>query len=114
MASGATVIQWTCGNGTNEQFAINSAGGYVQFVAKHSGLCVAQSNTATTGGPVIQTACTAGTTTQWTQAGATLRNRASGACLDVPGSATAPDTALITWSCNGGSNQNWNLIAPSN
>lgn len=113
-ASGAAVIQWTCGNAANEQFTVNSANGYVQFVARHSGLCVAQSNTATSGGPVIQTACTAGTTTQWTQTGTTLRNRASGACLDVPGSATALDTALITWPCNGGNNQNWNLVAPAN
>lgn len=114
MASGAAVVQWTCGNDLNEQFTMNAANGYVQFVAKHSGLCVAQSNTAATGGPVIQTACTAGTTTQWTRTGATLRNRASDACLDVPGSATALDTALITWPCNGGNNQNWNLIAPTN
>jgi len=113
-ASGAVVIQWTCGNATNEQFTVNSADGYVQFVAKHSGLCVAQSNTTATGGPVVQTACTAGTTTQWTQSGLTLRNRASGACLDVPNSTATLDTALITWSCNGGNNQNWNLIAPTN
>lgn len=111
-APGAAVIQWTCGSATNEQFTMTSSGGFVQFAAKHSGLCIAQSDTATSGGPVVQTACTGGTTTQWTQVGATLRNRATGACLDVPGSSSTLDTQLITWPCNGGNNQNWSVATP--
>ena len=112
-ADGAVVVQWTCGTDTNEKFTANTAGGYTQFVAKHSGLCIAQSNTSASGGPVVQTACTGGTATQWTLTGATLRNRASGACLDVPNNSYALDTALITWPCNGGNNQNWSQI-PTN
>jgi hypothetical protein len=106
-ASGATVIQWPCGTGSNELFAVNNIDGHLQFVARHSGLCIAQANTTATGGPVVQVPCGTGTTTQWTLSGTTLRNRASGACLDVPGSTTAQDVDLITWSCNGGNNQNW-------
>jgi hypothetical protein len=70
-------------------------------------MCIAQANTTASGGPVVQVPCNTGTTTQWTLSGATLRNRASGACLDVPGGSTAQDVELITWTCNSGNNQNW-------
>ncbi|MGR4868782.1 LamG-like jellyroll fold domain-containing protein [Variovorax sp. LARHSF232] len=110
-ASGAAVIQWACGNGSNEKFTVKSlAGGYVQFVAQHSSLCLAQSGTATSGALMVQLACTDGNTTQWTQVGSTLRNRASGACLDVPNGSTTQDTQLVTWTCNGGNNQNWTQL----
>ena len=106
--SGTTAVQWPCGNANNEKFTITTlTGGYVQFVAEHSGLCLAQNGTATTNAPVVQLACSAGNTTQWNVIGSTIRNRASGSCLDIPNSATAQDTALITWTCNGGNNQNW-------
>ncbi|GER17824.1 PKD domain-containing protein [Variovorax boronicumulans] len=109
--SGATVVQWACGNGANETFTVNSSGGYSQFVAKHSGLCLAQGNTNAGGGPVVQLACTAGAATQWSVVGATLRNRvSSGACLDVPGSTTTQGTALSTYACHGGANQRWSQI----
>lgn len=106
-ASGAKAVQWPCGTAGNELFAVNNLDGQLQFVAKHSGLCLAQADSVATGGPVVQVACNAGTTTQWTLSGAVLRNRASGACLDVPNRSTQQDVELITWSCNGGSNQNW-------
>jgi len=110
-ASGATVVQWACGNGNNETFTVNSSGGYTQFVAKHSGLCLAQGNTNAGGGPLVQLACTAGMATQWSVVGATLRNRVSpNACLDVPGSSTTQGTALSTYACHGGANQRWNQI----
>ena len=109
--SGTTAVQWPCGNAANEKFTVNSiTGGYVQFVAEHSGLCLAQNGTATTNAPVVQVACSAGNTAQWSLVGGSIRNRASGSCLDVPGSATAQDTALITWTCNGGTNQNWTQL----
>ncbi len=40
-----------------------------------------------------------------------LRGTASGRCLDVPSAATANDTQLQIWDCNGGSNQQWNYLA---
>jgi len=82
----------------------------VQLVAEHSGLCLAQNGTATTNAPVVQLACTVGNTAQWSLVGGTLRNRASGSCLDVPNGSTTQDTALITWTCNGGNNQNWTQL----
>jgi cytochrome c peroxidase len=113
-ASGAKAIQWPCGTGGNEQFAVNNVDGYLQFVVKHSGLCLAQGNTTTTGGPVVQVDCGSGNTTHWSTAGATLRNRASGACLDVPNFSNAQGTELATWSCNTGNNQNWTLNTAGN
>ncbi len=110
-ASGTTAVQWPCGNANNEKFTVNIlTGGYVQFVAEHSGLCLAQNGTATTNAPVVQLACTAGNTTQWTVVGSIIRNRASNSCLDVPNGSTTQDTALITWTCNGGNNQNWTQL----
>jgi len=109
--SGTTVVQWPCGNAGNERFTVTQlGGGFVQFKAEHSGLCLAQSGTATTNAAVVQLACSAGDTTQWSLVGAALRNRASGSRLDVPNNATAQDTALITWTCNGGNNQNWTQL----
>jgi hypothetical protein len=113
-ASGAKVIQWPCGSDGNEQFAVNNIDGDLQFVFKHSGLCLAQANSTTTGGPVVQLDCASGAATRWTMAGATLRNRASGACLDVPNSSTAQNVELLTWSCNSGNNQNWTLNTAGN
>ncbi|MGJ7614340.1 MULTISPECIES: RICIN domain-containing protein [unclassified Variovorax] len=107
-ASGTTAVQWPCGNASHEKFTVTPlVGGYVQFVAEHSGLCLAQNGTATTNAPVVQVACSAGNTAQWSVVGGALKNRASGSCLDVPNSSTTQDTALITWTCNGGNNQNW-------
>jgi hypothetical protein len=107
-ASGAVAIQWPCGTANNETFTVrNFSGGYVQLVAKHSNQCLAQDSTATSGAGVVQLACTVGNTAQWTLSGSTLRNRASGACLDVPNNSTAQDIPLLTWTCNAGNNQNW-------
>lgn len=105
---GAVAIQWPCGTASNETFTVRSvAGGYVQLVARHSNLCLAQDSMAASGAGVVQLACTVGNTAQWTLSGSTLRNRASGACLDVPNNSTAQDIPLLTWTCNAGNNQNW-------
>ncbi|MCY1502983.1 Ricin-type beta-trefoil lectin domain-like protein [compost metagenome] len=109
--SGATAVQWPCGNAGNEKFTMTPVtGGYVQFIAEHSGLCLAQNGTATTNAAVVQVACSSGNTAQWSLVGGTVRNRASGSCLDVPNGSTTQDTALITWTCNGGNNQNWTQL----
>ena len=106
-ASGAKAIQWPCGTANNELFEVNNIDGHLQFVAKHSGLCLAQADGVASGGAVVQVACNSGTATQWTLTGAVLRNRASGACLDVPNLSMQQDVELITWTCNNGNNQNW-------
>ncbi|MEV6205615.1 TIM-barrel domain-containing protein [Kitasatospora sp. NPDC051914] len=40
---------------------------------------------------------------------ATLVNGASGTCIDLPGSVTAPGTRPTLYSCHGGGNQRWTL-----
>ncbi len=110
-ASGAAAIQWPCGTDANELFTVNIVDGYRQFVARHSGLCLAQADSSATGGPVVQLPCSAGASTQWTVQGAVMRNRGSNACLDVPGGSTVQDVQLITWSCHGAPNQNWSFTA---
>jgi hypothetical protein len=72
-ASGTTAVQWPCGNASHEKFTVTPIlGGYVQFVAEHSGLCLAQNGTATTNAPVVQVACSAGNTTQWSVVGGSV------------------------------------------
>ncbi|GAA1536019.1 glycoside hydrolase N-terminal domain-containing protein [Dactylosporangium maewongense] len=39
--------------------------------------------------------------------GSTILGVASGRCVDVPGAATTPGTALILWDCHGNPNQVW-------
>jgi len=111
IAAHAKVIQWPCGTAGNELFAVNNLGGALQLVAKHSGLCLAQADAAAGGGPVIQADCGAGAATLWTRSGTTLRNRASGACLDVPNNSAAQAVELATRTCHGQNNQNWSLSA---
>ncbi|GAA1080408.1 TIM-barrel domain-containing protein [Kitasatospora arboriphila] len=41
----------------------------------------------------------------------TLVNGASGSCVDLPGSATAPGTRPTLYTCHGGGNQRWTLHA---
>lgn len=79
------------------------------MVVRNSSLCV-QENTST----VSQENCGAtATSQQWsltTSGGYTsVKSRASGKCLDVNGASTANSTAVITYTCNGGTNQQWTL-----
>jgi chitinase len=49
---------------------------------------------------------------QWqAQSNGTLRNPASGRCLDATGQSSADGTRLQIWDCFGGSNQVWRLPA---
>ena len=43
----------------------------------------------------------------------TAINQAGGNCMDVRGSAAANGLQLITWSCNGGANQNFTFVPVS-
>ncbi|UXH80017.1 Ig-like domain-containing protein [Roseateles amylovorans] len=108
-AEGAKALQRNCGSTGSEQFAVNNVDGRLQFVVRHSGLCLAQADTSGNGGAVVQQACNSGDRTQWRLSGSVLRNHASGACLDVPGNSSSAGAELITWACHGGSNQNWTL-----
>ncbi|MGW2717407.1 RICIN domain-containing protein [Streptomyces sp. NPDC001492] len=105
---GAQIKQYDCNGGTNQKYWFKSLGsGYYQLVVRNSSLCV-QENAST----VTQENCSGSAATQqWslTTSGSSVSvtSRASGECLDVSGASTANSAAIITYTCNGGTNQQW-------
>ncbi|MFG2280147.1 RICIN domain-containing protein [Streptomyces asoensis] len=106
--AGAQIKQYDCNGGGNQKYWFKSVGGgYYQLVVRNSSLCV-QENADT----VSQENCNAtATTQQWslTTSGSyvNVKARTSGECLDVNGASTANSAAVITYTCNGGTNQQW-------
>ncbi|MGW2045777.1 RICIN domain-containing protein [Streptomyces sp. NPDC001858] len=106
--AGAQIKQYDCNGGNNQKYWFKSVGsGYYQLVVRNSSLCV-QENAST----VSQENCSAtATSQQWslTTSGSYVNviSRASGECLDVNGASTANSAAVITYTCNGGTNQQW-------
>jgi hypothetical protein len=100
-------IQWTCGRDGNELVERRQLGDYTQYVFQHSGLCLAQSTDAKDGSRVVQTSCSIGPRSQWTQNGTAIVNRQSGSCLAVGGAETKLATGVITWTCSNGAEQKW-------
>ncbi|MFJ8047138.1 RICIN domain-containing protein [Streptomyces luteogriseus] len=106
--SGAQIKQYDCNGGANQKYWFKSVGsGYYQLMVRNSSLCV-QENAST----VTQENCaSAATNQQWslttTGSYVNVTSRASGECLDVNGASTANGAALITYTCNGGTNQQW-------
>ncbi|MEV6402159.1 RICIN domain-containing protein [Streptomyces bobili] len=105
---GAQIKQYDCNGGGNQKYWFKSVGsGYYQLVVRSSSLCV-QENANT----VSQENCGASSNAQqWslTTSGSyvSVKSRASGECLDVNGASTANSAAVITYTCNGGTNQQW-------
>ncbi|GGW24622.1 beta-xylosidase [Streptomyces galilaeus] len=105
---GAQIKQYDCNGGGNQKYWFKSVGsGYYQLVVRSSSLCV-QENANT----VSQENCSASSNAQqWslTTSGSyvNVKSRASGECLDVNGASTANSAAVITYTCNGGTNQQW-------
>jgi hypothetical protein len=66
-ADGATLQQWSCHDGTNQQWQLRDTGdGYVSLIARHSGKCVdvsSRSSADVTG--LHQWSCHGGTNQQW-------------------------------------------------
>ncbi|QEO13398.1 family 43 glycosylhydrolase [Agromyces intestinalis] len=110
-ATGAQLKQWGCNGGSNQAFWFKDAGGgYVNLVARHSNLCL-QENAST----VTQENCGTGTNQQWqvqtSGSYVQIQSRATGECLDVNGASTADGAAIITYTCNGATNQQWTRTA---
>ena len=104
---GVALAQYTCNGGTNQKYWFKSVGsGYYELMTRHSSLCLTENATN-----VTQENCTTANAQQWsvTTSGSyvLLKSRASGECLDVNGASTANSAALITYTCNGGTNQQW-------
>jgi hypothetical protein len=106
--AGAQIKQYDCNSGNNQKYWFKSVtGGYYQLLGRGSSLCVTEGATT-----VTQENCSAtATNQQWsvTASGSyvLLKSRATGECLDVNGASTANGAALLTYTCNGGTNQQW-------
>ncbi|WP_338895430.1 RICIN domain-containing protein [Streptomyces sp. TG1A-60] len=106
--AGAQIKQYACNGGDNQKYWFKSVGsGYHQLMTRHSSLCV-QENANT----VTQENCDSSVSgQQWsltaTGSHVTVKSRATGECLDVNGASTADSAAIITYACNGGTNQQW-------
>ncbi|MGW6912924.1 RICIN domain-containing protein [Kitasatospora sp. NPDC054939] len=113
-ADAAQLIQWSCGNGANQNFSLKSLGnGYVRIMARHSGRCLDVDGAATTDGAyVVQKTCGTAESQQWQvqkvgdgSGHVRLIARHSGKCLDVVNQATTDGAALQQWTCGNGANQ---------
>ncbi|MFF6784619.1 RICIN domain-containing protein [Streptomyces sp. NPDC012510] len=106
--AGGQIKQYACNGGNNQKYWFKSVGsGYYQLMTRHSSLCV-QENANT----VTQENCNSSATgQQWsvTTSGSyvNIKSRATGECLDVNGASTADGAAIITYTCNSGTNQQW-------
>ncbi|MEW1720346.1 RICIN domain-containing protein [Streptomyces sp. NPDC093109] len=102
------ITQYTCNGGGNQRFWFRDTGdGHVQLMGRQSSLCLTE-----VGSDVQQRACGTGTDQQWrvttNSAGyAALAARASGKCLDVSGASADNSARIITYTCNGATNQQW-------
>ena len=114
---GASIIQWQCHGGANQQWRLEVAGdGYSRVVSRHSGKCLDVSGVSTEDGArIIQWPCHGGANQQWrleaVGEGYRLVARHSGKCLDVTGWSTDNGTGILQWQCHGGANQTW-LLRP--
>ncbi|MEU6506405.1 family 43 glycosylhydrolase [Streptomyces sp. NPDC046942] len=103
----AAISQYTCNGGTNQKWWFKDLGnGYYELMGRGSSLCL-QENASN----VTQEDCTAATAQQWSVAASgsyvNIEARTTGECLDVSGASTADSAAVITYTCNGGTNQQW-------
>ncbi|WP_125773359.1 RICIN domain-containing protein [Antribacter gilvus] len=108
-ATGVAITQYTCNGGANQKWrAIDAGSGYVRLQGVQSGLCL---QAATSRSAVTQETCDTGTDQQWTVTSSggydRVAVRSSGRCLDVNGASTANSAAVLTWTCNGATNQQW-------
>ncbi|MGV9271452.1 RICIN domain-containing protein [Kitasatospora sp. NPDC003701] len=113
-AVSARLLQWTCGNGANQNFSLKDLGtGYVQVMARHSGMCLdVEGGSSADGARLVQNTCSAARSQQWQVQDVAdgsghirLIARHSGKCLDVMNQATGDGAALAQWTCNTGTNQ---------
>ncbi|MFF4543865.1 RICIN domain-containing protein [Streptomyces sp. NPDC001435] len=104
---GVAISQYTCNGGANQKWWFKDLGtGYYELMGRGSSLCLRENSTN-----VTQENCTGATTQQWSVVTSgsyvNIKARATGKCLDVSGAATANSAAIITYTCNGGTNQQW-------
>ncbi len=104
-ANGTDMIIWGCEANASQSFTL-AADNTVHIMGK----CLDVSHGGTTNGTAVDINTCNGTGAEtWTNgANGSLVNPESGLCLADPGSAVTPDTDVILWTCDNGSEQNWN------
>lgn len=120
--TGASIIQWTNHNGTNQQWRLTSQGWNVYTLTNaNSGLCLdVPNNSPTSGVQLDQWTCNGGTNQQWALSAVgsytspsnqnyELTSLESGQVIDVSASSTTAGATIIQWPTNGGANQTWVL-----
>jgi Tol biopolymer transport system component len=116
---GASIIQWQCHGGVNQQWRLEVAGdGYSRIVSRHSGKCLdVNGGSLDDGASIIQWQCHGGANQQWrleaVTGGYRVVARHGGKCLDVSGESTDDGGSILQWSCHGGANQTW-VMRPVN
>ncbi|MEU4623312.1 ricin-type beta-trefoil lectin domain protein [Actinoplanes sp. NPDC023801] len=101
-ANGTQPVIWDCNGGANQRWTVN--GQSLQVLGK----CLDVPAGAAAGTRVRLWDCTGTAAQQWeTHSDTTLRNAATGLCLDVDRNLTANGTAVLLWSCSGAVNQRW-------
>jgi alpha-galactosidase len=101
-ANGTQPVIWDCNGGANQRWTVS--GQTLQVLGK----CLEAPAGATAGTRVRLWDCTGTTSQQWeTRSDSTVRNPATGLCLDVDRNLTANGTVVLLWSCSGAVNQRW-------
>ena len=123
-SNGATVYQWTCHGGTNQQWRMLNSNAYFTMSPAHSGKCLAVAGASTANGAKVhQWDCQFNADgpahhQQWSLAvfqlpfeprnqRTQIRNRHSGKCLEVAGASTSRGAHVRQRTCNGSLNQVW-------
>ena len=122
MDAAASVIQWVCHGGENQQWRLEPAGGgAVRLIARHSGQ-VLDVNGAVLDDvtPIIQWPAHGGDNQAWTLEPASngyvfIVARHSGKVLDVEGGSMDDGVRVIQYTAHGDANQQWLLraVAPA-
>jgi uncharacterized repeat protein (TIGR03803 family) len=113
---GASVIQWVCHGGPNQQWRLEPAGGGAfRIIARHSGLALDVFGASLDDvAPIIQWPVHGGDNQAWTLAPAgngyvSLIVRHSGKAMDVEFASTDDGARVIQYTPHGGANQQWLL-----
>ncbi|MET8764732.1 non-reducing end alpha-L-arabinofuranosidase family hydrolase [Lentzea sp. NPDC004782] len=116
-ADGASLIQWTRSDTTNQQFQFVDAGsGYYKLRARHSGkLADVQGASTADGAPLVQWTDNGGANQQFSLADSTngyvrLVNRNSGKVVEVQGGSTADGANVVQRTDSNSNNQQWQLV----
>ncbi|HET9658592.1 MAG TPA: ricin-type beta-trefoil lectin domain protein [Kineosporiaceae bacterium] len=101
---GTAVTIYSCDGSAGERWTLTPSGALTVYGNR----CLGVPAGATKGATVRISACTGGAGQQWTLgADGSLVNKGTGQVLDVYGKRTANGSAIVIWSRNAGTNQQW-------